>query len=280
MIRRNLLSFLIKKENEEEDTGVGEILDIHPLHYITFTGSNMTITPNFTEPSVVLAYSMNNGKVWHKIDAKTETPAGDKILFVGTSNKTRLFTANNANNSWILNATDGVNVSGNIMSLVMDNFNDSSPKTKFQGTTSNYAFAYMFTNNSTILTSPELPATELSNNCYAYMFRSCPNLIVAPELPATVLGNNCYQQMFYGCKLITGPCILPATTLASACYGAMFQGCLALTEVYVYASETTSSYFSNWLSGVYSTGTLYKAGEQFASIGNSSYPKNWTQVQI
>ena len=48
-----------------------------------------------------------------------------------------------------------------------------------------------------------LPVTTLANLCYHSMFSNCTSLIEAPELPATTLASscyNCYSNMFNGCS--------------------------------------------------------------------------------
>ena len=87
----------------------------------------------------------------------------------------------------------------------------------------------MFTNCSSLITSPELPATTLANGCYQSMFRNCSSLTIAPELPATTLADYCYNNMFFGCSSLTTAPELPATTLAKSCYQSMFRNCSSLT---------------------------------------------------
>ena len=87
----------------------------------------------------------------------------------------------------------------------------------------------MFTNCSSLITSPELPAITLANGCYQSMFRNCSSLTIAPELPATTLADYCYHNMFSGCSSLTTAPALPATTLKPSCYYNMFFGCSKLT---------------------------------------------------
>jgi len=42
----------------------------------------------------------------------------------------------------------------------------------------------------------------LAQYCYAFMFSNCSSLITEPELPATTLVEGCYSCMFYGCRSI------------------------------------------------------------------------------
>ena len=120
----------------------------------------------------------------------------------------------------------GVNVSGNIMSLVY-----GSDYARNEYTLDEMAFCYIFKGVPVLDASGlVLPATTLARFCYTRMFSGCTSLTTTPDLPATTLAESCYSSMFNGCtSLITAP-ELPATILASGCYGSMFEGCTSLTS--------------------------------------------------
>ena len=99
----------------------------------------------------------------------------------------------------------------------------------------------LFYNCTSLIQSPELPATTLANYCYANMFNGCISLTQAPKLPATTLTSNCYQSMFNGCTSLTTAPLLPATTLAFSCYTNMFNGCTSLTTAPELPATTLAS---------------------------------------
>ncbi len=99
-----------------------------------------------------------------------------------------------------------------------------------------FNYVYLFSNCSSLIQAPALPATTLANGCYEYMFYGCNSLAIAPELPATTLTNYCYYRMFYDCALLAHIPTLSATKLAGYCYSEMFRGCTQLN-----ISETTGS---------------------------------------
>lgn len=78
----------------------------------------------------------------------------------------------------------------------------------------------------------------------------CSSLTTAPELPAETLADYCYQYMFYNC-----------TNLNTITLG--------------YTGNFSSIYFSNWVSGVASTGTFYYDGTD-TTTGTSAIPTGWT----
>ena len=171
-------------------------------------------------------------------------------------------------------------------------------------TLANYCYESMFRGCTSLTTAPELPATTLANNCYYSMFQGCTSLTTAPELPATTLANYCYSSMFQGCASLTTAPKLPVTTLANYCYESMFRECTSLTTApelpattlanrcyysifrdctslnYIKAMFTTTpstSYMSNWVNGVASSGTFVKnsAATWTSECGVSTYPCNW-----
>ena len=151
-------------------------------------------------------------------------------------------------------------------------------------TTLAYCCYYSMFHGCTSLTeAPALPVTTLATSCYKYMFYGCTSLTKAPALPATTLIDSCYDSMFNGCTSLTEAPELSATTLANYCYNGMFKGCSSLNEVRckipsTYTSSQISSYASNWLSSVASTGTFYTNADANWSSGASGIPTGWTRV--
>lgn len=168
-----------------------------------------------------------------------------------------------------------VHVTGDIMSLMLKG--NQTKRTTAQQFSFYFAWA---TGNffGNLKTAPTLSATTLTNSCYIDMFRGCTKLTTAPELPATTLASNCYNGMFSGCSNLLVAPILHATNVADACYENMFQNCYSLTEIKLAYTGTSREYTANWVYGISSSGTLYKAGTQYASDGDDSYPSTWTQV--
>ena len=165
-------------------------------------------------------------------------------------------------------------------------------------------YQYMFNGCTSLTAAPALPATTLAQNCYYYMFYGCTSLKTAPALPATTLKYKCYSYMFYGCTSLTVAPELPATTLAQYCYQYMFRGCTGLTYAprlnakniaysydYQYmfygcsnihyikclATGTTSTtYTSNWVGSVGSTGTFVKNSAMSNwTTGANGIPSGW-----
>ena len=142
----------------------------------------------------------------------------------------------------------------------------------------------MFYDCTSLTKAPVLPATTLEKDCYSSMFSGCTSLTKAPELPANTLAQSCYWYMFNGCTSLTEAPVLTATTLANSCYGYMFYGCSSLNEVHCdipssySASDISSTYASNWLTNVSSTGTFYTNADANWTSGASGIPNGWTRV--
>lgn len=114
--------------------------------------------------------------------------------------------------------------------------------------------AAMFTNCTSLVKAPKLPATTLVNNAYSDMFNGCTSLEIAPDLPATALTDNCYNQMFRGCTKLK------------------YIKCLATT----FGSNSTK----NWVfQGGASSGTFVKTAGVTWSSGVSGIPSGWTAIE-
>ena len=150
-------------------------------------------------------------------------------------------------------------------------------------TLANTCYSNMFNGCTSLTEAPALPATTLAEYCYDSMFNGCTSLTKAPALPATTLAIYCYNSMFKGCTSLTKAPALPTTTLKQDCYREMFNGCSRLTEVRCkmpssYSSSQISSYASNWLSNVSSTGTFYTNADANWPSGASGIPTGWNRV--
>ena len=197
-------------------------------------------------------------------------------------------------NSFInINASAGINASGNIMSLLYGD--DYKDKVAFQAgseytfnnlfsgnthlinakdlvlpatTAASTCYYYMFNGCTSLTTAPKLPATTLTNGCYRYMFQGCTSLTTAPELPATTLADWCYSNMFNGCTSLTTAPVLPATTLTNGCYDSMFNGCTSLTTApELPATTLTYSCYSNMFYGCSSLNNITMLATDISASG-------------
>ena len=116
---------------------------------------------------------------------------------------------------------------GNIASLI---YGTNDAYVNKYTSTEEYCYTSMFNGCTSLVQTPELPATTLATRCYYLMFRRCTSLTQAPELPATTLATRCYDSMFQSCTSFVQAPELPATTLATQCYDSMFQDCTSLTQ--------------------------------------------------
>ena len=153
-----------------------------------------------------------------------------------------------------------------------------APSTLSASTLGSNCYQYMFQNCTGLTKAPQLPATNLANNCYYRMFYNCSSLQSAPELPATTLQSNCYSSMFRGCTSLEQAPELPATVLSSTCYQYMFNGCTKLNYIKaMFTTTPSSSYTTNWVDGVASTGTFVKnAAATWDVVGANGIPDGWT----
>ena len=250
----------------------------------------------FTPPKQ-MEYSLD-GKTWTTLAANTASPtitAGNKIMWRATL-------AGGINGIGKFSGSADYKVEGNLMSIYYgENFEDVTAASGKYGigralfnnethlidasnlvlsalTLNNNMYYEMFKGCSHLTAAPVLPAATLTQGCYQYMFQSCSSLVTAPTISATTLASECCTQMFRGCSNLTTAPVLLAETLVSNCYKEMFYQCSKLN--YVKAMFTTtpdSSYTSNWLYGVASSGTFVKNSTATWSVtGTAGVPNNWT----
>ena len=242
--------------------------------YLTFTAfENGTF--KFTNN---VQYSLNEGKTWTTLAAKTNTPtikANEKILWKAN------IEAQSYNGVGTFSSTCKFSAEGNVMSLMYgDNF---IGKTTLNGSDEYGGFCKLFYTNTNIVDAEylQLPATTLKKGCYLNMFYGCTSLIGGPELPSNNLAEHCYASMFQGCTSLTKTPKLQATHAEYGCYTNMFNGCTSLREVYCITYDNVGNMGSNMCNGVAQTGTFYK----YYLISTESFPigtipTDWTVVDI
>lgn len=201
-------------------------------------------------------------------------------------------------------ANTKIRVRGNIASI--NKGTNDAYKTDYL-TATNRCYLFLFSECTSLVQMPELPATTLGNNCYENMFRDCTSLVEALELPATTLADYCYYSMFINCTSLNQAHKLPATTLTDYCYTHMFHGCTSLNQApelpagtltfycyynmfygcsslnYVKCLATDismSSCTTDWLNGVSSTGDFYTPASTNWATGTSGIPAGWTRHNV
>ena len=140
-------------------------------------------------------------------------------------------------------------------------------------------YACMFQGCKTLTTAPDLPATGLSYGSYTAMFKGCSALTQAQSiLPATELEQYCYENMFEGCKNLTTAPELPALVLSGGSYSQMFSGCSSLNYIKCLATDISASISTyEWVRGVAGSGTFVKNANMTSwESGINGIPNNWT----
>ncbi len=141
--------------------------------------------------------------------------------------------------------------------------------------TKNASFAHLFY-GTTLMSAPDLPATELAPSCYYNMF-ACSSLEAAPELPATTLTPNCYEEMFKGCSILT-TAVIWGESLAKDCYKNMFSNCNRISDIRFMSHKdypsSVEDYGANWLENTYRSATIHKRSGVVLPEG--WIPSGWT----
>lgn len=233
--------------------------------HVEFVSSTpMTITPKYTNSGVTLQYSLN-GRSWTTIASGETTPSANVIYFRGQATGTKsLFTSNAKSNAWTFTGAANLEVYGKLDRLIQNALGDDEDISSI----GNYCYSYMFSNVTSLIKAPELPATTLAKYCYNRMFQYCTSLTTAPALPATTLAKHCYNNIFYRCTSLTTAPSLPATTLATNCYASMFYGCTSLTTVPELPATTLAKYCYN---SMFYRCTSLKISATLGGIYNTPY---------
>lgn len=246
-------------------------------------------TIKYAKSTVTTAQYSYDAVNWLTADGVTlNLNTGDKVYFKGN------ITGNQTDSNYAkFTLTGKVAASGSLMSMQAGNPKDMSLKYV-------YEFFKLFTNCSSLVTAPELPATTLTERCYQNLFvgcglteptalpattlavrcyqnlfNGCSKLTSVPELPATTMLDNCYANMFYGCKSLTIPPALPAKTLDIGCYQGMFYQCTNLTKApELPATTLKTDCYKNMFNGC---SKLNYIKAMFTTAPDSSYTANWVK---
>ena len=240
-------------------------------NYLTIVALEDGLTASLSTNDV--EYSIDGNDNWTTLSAGTASPAINKNHYISFRGN---LTPTSSKGIGTFTINKSCDLTGNCNSLLFgDNAADNN---SLSG--KDYAFYYLFRRCSTIrnVSSNFLPATTLANYCYNRMFYNCTSLTTALELPATTLATYCYNYMFYNCTSLTTAPELPATTLANGCYYYMFYGCRKLNYIKaLFTTTPSSSYTSNWVSGVASSGIFVKNKNAAWNVtGTNGIPSGWT----
>lgn len=237
--------------------------------YLTFVAlTNGTISFDYldtlpTAKARYMEYSTDNGETWtrtNNVDNQNVTitvnvSQGDSILWRGDNDTLGVYESSEDDYyGSFFSSTCDFDAKGNIMSLLYsDNFKNQVTL-ETSGSFNSLFNNYVEERTCKIVNAKYLvlPATTLSISCYGYMFFECTTLVTAPVLPATTLEISCYDYMFYDCSSLN----------------------------YIKAMFTTipsSSYTSNWVSGVAASGTFVKnSAASWNVTGVNGIPSGWT----
>lgn len=194
-------------------------------------------------------YRKSNNDSWTEIVSNTATgiaiSAGEKVQLRGFTTPTETDSNKSYTNYWRFDFSNKVKLSGNVMSLA-----------NFADVCTSYCFDRIFSDNSTILQAPRLPALKLAKCCYREMFAGCTGLVEAPELPAAELAKDCYSGMF--------------------------KDCTNLNKVKVNFTEwdSTDNNTWDWLKNTAANGTFTKPAALPEVFGEHNIPQNWQVVNI
>ena len=164
-------------------------------HYLKFSSDEDFILKCYFNPGWdgTIEYLTNNSGTWATWDGSQLSGTANQPIYLRGIGNT-VITGNNLAN-WRFT---GKYCTGNIENLL-----DYQTVARGEHPTMGVGcYMNMFDHCTSLITTPELPATTLSRSCYFSMFRGCTSLSTLPALPAIALKGMCYMYMFDGCTSI------------------------------------------------------------------------------
>lgn len=271
---------------------------------ITAISNDTTIKFNYDG----IQYSVDYGDTWIPYSAQFTLNAGEAAWIKG--NRTNYKNAGtdqyeSPSDKPIFEADKKCYISGNIMSLLADKDNLSESAfhgafSKGSGTPVKYidiypdnplifpdntlapkCYMHMFRNCTSLTRAPQFRVEGTAFRCCYNMFRQCSNLVDVSgiELPAMTLTQDCYRELLRQCTNVKTAPILPAKTLVTECYRQMFSQSGVTTIICLATDISATRCLNEWMSGVPSKGTFYKAPGVDYSRDQSGIPSGWTVVE-
>lgn len=140
----------------------------------------------------------------------------------------------------------------------------------------------MFNDCKSLVNPPKMfvKSTSNSTNAMRGMFTGCTALKSAPDIYVETVGSNSFYNTFSGCTSLEQAMVLPAKKLESGCYTNLFRSCKKVNYITaLFETLPSTSYTSNWVSGVSSTGTFVKnINATWTTTGASGVPTGWNVI--
>jgi hypothetical protein len=213
------------------------------LAFVKYTG---------TPTSVSLQYSFD-GANWNdwtegSVTIGSDTYTGFEIMLASGD---RLYIRNSSTTSI------GLNNSSNYYKFVFEN--------------PTYAYGNIM---SLLCKNPE--NATISTYCFNRIF-SGSTLVSTPDMPATTGATGCYFSMYSNCALLTNVAFIALQVVPSYGCLSMFNGCPLVNEIRCgFTDASAESCLNNWLTDVASVGTIYVPSN--LTIPTNKIPENWDVV--
>lgn len=245
------------------------------------SGSANTLTMRLSSTEGSAYYSTDDGTTWNTMpssDTQITIPAGGRVIFKATG----------YSEGWHFSATGAHSVNGNLDSLWNgDNFLQSG--SEFQCPLCMEMFRY----DTTLVHSKDLYVGAYTKGHYfgfVDMFDGCTGLVDVPDFSSfTQVGHyQVFDAMFHGCTSITEGLDFSNMVLEDwlqweeVCFTNMYSGCTSLNKVYApKGTFWNTTIFTDWLSNVANSGTLYADSSNSSQIPQQSAngcPTGWNML--
>lgn len=245
--------------------------------------NNIYISSN--DNPISLKVSTDNGTTWNSYSSDSQTviatlAQGEAVIVKGVTP----FGKFDSDSHTFISSDYEVSLAGNIASLWFeDNFNTGSILTMPDN-----AFYKASQLGSNLVSIENLYFDDfdiISANALYDSFNGSTNLFRLPDMSCIrKVDNYGLRGMFYGCTSLTeSPNLSGIIEIGDGGLNDIFNGCIRLVTAYAPTITWDTSKTNNWLSGIYTSGTLYADISIVAGIPDfnpSGCPSGWTRKRL
>ncbi len=241
-------------------------------------GGTVTLTKVGSPTAVVLEYSLDNGATWttwtESGTTRTQTLAAGQVMHVRNASPTPSTFSTGTSDRYDFSASDKYHAGGKLSSLLCA---DASQVSNYPGN----SFAYLFTNDSNLLSSPIINVASVDGSALYRTFRFCTSLELVRQFKiGSINGFGGCRGAFYGCTALK-EITLETPIVGQSGLREAFGGCSSLKTITAsFVDISASLCLSAWVSGVAATGDFYCPQALTIPTGVDGIPAGWTRHDL
>lgn len=242
------------------------------------SGGTVTLTRVGSPTAVTLEVSLDNGQTWttwtESGTTRTQTLAAGQVMHVRNASPTPGSFSTSGTNYYNFSASDKYNTGGKLSSLLCA---DASQVTNYPSN----AFAYLFANDSNLLSTPIINVASIDGSALYRTFRYCTSLVLVRKFKiGSINGFAGCRGVFYGCTALEDV-TLETPIVGQSGLREAFVTCSNLKIITAsFVDITASQALTGWVNGVAATGDFYCPQALTIPTGVDGIPSGWTRHDI